>query len=106
MERTREIGIMRAIGASDRIITNLVLVEGLLIGSISCILSVLIAIPITRIMSDAISLAIFGSSSIFVFLPNGVVIWFILQNILAVLASVMPARNAARLTIREVLAYE
>lgn len=106
MERTREIGIMRAIGASDRIIINMVLVEGLLIGSISCLLSVLIAIPITKIMADAVSLAIFGFSSIFVYLPIGVVIWFLLQNLLAVLASVMPARNAASLTIREVLSYE
>jgi putative ABC transport system permease protein len=64
------------------------------------------AIPITKLLADAISLAIFGSSSIFVYLPSGVIIWLILENVLAVLASVMPARNAARLTIREVLAYE
>jgi putative ABC transport system permease protein len=106
MERTREIGIMRAIGASDKIITNMVLVEGMLIGTISCLLSMVFAIPITKLLADAISLAIFGSSSIFVYLPSGVIIWLILENVLAVLASVMPARNAARLTIREVLAYE
>lgn len=106
MERTREIGIMRAIGASDRIITNLVLVEGMMIGTISCLLSIIIAIPITKVMGNAISQAIFGTNSIFVYLPIGALIWLVLENLLAVLASVMPARNAARLTIREVLAYE
>jgi putative ABC transport system permease protein len=106
MERTREIGIMRAIGASDRIITNMVLVEGMLIGTISCLLSMIIAIPITKVMGNAISQAIFGTNSIFVYLPIGALIWLVLENLLAVLASVMPARNAASLTIREVLAYE
>ncbi|NIV28059.1 MAG: FtsX-like permease family protein, partial [Anaerolineae bacterium] len=35
LERTREIGVMRAIGASDRAILQLVIVEGMLIGVIS-----------------------------------------------------------------------
>jgi putative ABC transport system permease protein len=34
------------------------------------------------------------------------VIWLLLVVLLAVVASMLPARNAARLTIREVLAYE
>jgi len=36
----------------------------------------------------------------------GYVIWFGLVLVLSVVASILPARNAARLTIREVLAYE
>lgn len=106
MERTREIGIMRAIGASDKIIMNMVILEGLLIGIIGCLLSIIVAVPITKVLSDAFSIAIFGSSSIFVYQPNGVIIWLVLQAVLSILASVVPARNAARLTIREVLAYE
>jgi putative ABC transport system permease protein len=35
-----------------------------------------------------------------------VILWFVIVLVLSILASVMPARNAARLTIREVLAYE
>jgi putative ABC transport system permease protein len=106
MERTREIGIMRAIGASDQIIINMVLVEGLIIGTISCILSIIVAVPITLVMGDAISQAVFGASSTFVYLPIGVIIWVVLENLLAVVSSVLPARNAAHLTIREVLTYE
>jgi putative ABC transport system permease protein len=37
---------------------------------------------------------------------QGVVIWLAVVVLLAVVASLLPARNAARLTIREVLAYE
>jgi putative ABC transport system permease protein len=42
----------------------------------------------------------------FTFTPNGIFVWLVVVLILSVLASVMPARNSARLTIREVLAYE
>ena len=36
----------------------------------------------------------------------GVVLWLVLVVILSALASFLPARNASRLTVREVLAYE
>jgi putative ABC transport system permease protein len=41
-----------------------------------------------------------------VFTYTGYAIWLGLVLILSALASILPARNAARLTIREVLAYE
>lgn len=106
LERTREIGVMRAVGASDRAITGIVLVEGMLIGLISWGLSVLAAFPISRIMSEAINNAIFGSGGLSSYTPEGIFIWLGLVLLLSVLASVLPARNAARLTIREVLSYE
>jgi putative ABC transport system permease protein len=106
LERVREIGIMRAIGASDRAISSMVMVEGMLIGVISWVFGCLLSVPISKVMSDAISSAIFGSSSIFTFTPTGLIIWFGLVMLLSVLASVLPARNAASLTIREVLSYE
>ncbi len=106
LERVREIGIMRAIGASDRAISNMVIVEGMLIGFISWVLGCLLSVPISKVMSDAISGAIFGATSIFTFTPTGIVIWFGLVMLLSVLASVIPARSAASLTIREVLSYE
>jgi putative ABC transport system permease protein len=40
------------------------------------------------------------------FSPLGFLIWLGLVILLAVFASILPARSAARLTIREVLAYE
>jgi putative ABC transport system permease protein len=106
MERTREIGIMRAIGATDGQIMKTVMVEGMIIGLISWFLAAIFSFPITILLSRIISLAIFNSPSQFVLNPLGFIIWLGLVLVLAAVASVLPARNAARLTIREVLAYE
>jgi putative ABC transport system permease protein len=106
MERTREIGILRAIGATDRTLMRMVLVEGGLIGLMSWILSSVIAFPISVIMADSISLSLFGSPANFGFTPVGFILWLGVVVILSVLASVIPARGATHLTIREVLAYE
>ncbi len=106
LERTREIGITRAIGASNRTVMNLVIVEGVLIGMLSWLFGALLSFPISTIMSNAINLSLFGAPAAFTFTPTGVILWLVAVLLLSVLASVMPARNAARLTIREVLAYE
>ena len=106
LDRTREIGVMRAIGASDRAITNLVIVEGVLIGLISWVIGTLAAIPISKVMSDVVSRAIFDAPAKFTFTLLGPAAWLVLVLLLSILASVAPARNAARITIREALAYE
>jgi putative ABC transport system permease protein len=106
MERTREIGVMRAIGASNRVLMNMVIVEGILIGMISWILGCILAFPMSKILSDTVSQAIFNSPSNLGLTPAGFTIWLAAVIVLSVLASVMPARSASRLTIREVLAYE
>jgi putative ABC transport system permease protein len=72
----------------------------------SWLLSSLLAFPISQIMSSSISLALFGGSANFGFTPIGFIIWLGVVIVLSVVASVMPARSATRLTIREVLAYE
>jgi putative ABC transport system permease protein len=106
MERTREIGIMRSIGASDRVLTRMVLIEGLIVGWLSWILGAILSFPISAIMSNSITFALFGSQSSLGFSATGFIIWFGLVSILSVLASITPARSATRLTIREVLSYE
>jgi putative ABC transport system permease protein len=106
MERTREIGVLRAIGASNRALMRMVLTEGVLIGMISWVLASLAAFPISDMMSNALSRSLFDGPSSFGFTPVGFAIWMAAVLVLSVLASVMPARNATRLTIREVLAYE
>jgi len=106
LERTREIGIMRSIGAKDSVIMRTVIVEGLVIGVISFGLAVVLSIPFTYLLSYIVSLAIFETPIQVVFTFMGYGIWLALVLILSALASIVPARSAARLTIREVLAYE
>ena len=106
LERTREIGIMRAIGADDRAVMRTVIAEGVVIGMISFVLAVNLSIPFTYLLSTIVSLAVFQTPIDVVFTYTGYAIWLGLVLALSTIASILPARNAARLTIREVLAYE
>ncbi|MFO7696198.1 MAG: FtsX-like permease family protein [Anaerolineae bacterium] len=106
MERTREIGVMRAIGGSNRAIVTIVLVEGCLIGLISWLLAGLVALPISKQLGDVMFGIIFDRSAALDFTLYGNLIWLGVVLALSVVASVIPAYNASRLTIREVLAYE
>ena len=106
LERTREIGVMRAIGAHNQIVSKLVIVEGLMIGLISYALGAVLSFPITSLLSNVVSVSIFNSPAKFAFTAQGFLIWFALVCVLSVGASILPARNATKLTIREVLAYE
>jgi len=106
LERTREIGIMRAIGADDRAVMRTVIAEGIVIGSISFALAIVLSVPFTYGLSAIVSLAVFQTPIHVVFTYLGYSIWLGLVLVLSTFASILPARNAARLTIREVLAYE
>jgi putative ABC transport system permease protein len=106
LERTREIGVMRAIGAVDGKVMQSVLVEGTLIGGISWALAWGLSFPISYWLLTIISKAMFGSPIPLRLTLEGAAIWLAAVLGLSALASVLPARSAARLTIREVLAYE
>jgi len=106
LERTREIGVMRAIGAVDTAIFKSVVVEGALIGLISWSLAVVVSFPISSLLLKIISESMIDLPIPLHFTLSGIGLWLGVVLALSVVASVMPALNAARLTIREVLAYE
>lgn len=106
MERTREIGVMRAIGAYNQIVMKLVVIEGMVIGLISYFFGAVLAFPISAVLSNVVSQAIFNSPAEFAFTLQGFAIWLGVVLVLSVVASIVPARSASRMTIREVLAYE
>src|SRR5690606_9756769 len=106
MERTREIGVMRAIRAANRSIVTIVLLEGVLIGFISWLLSSVVGLALSKQLSDAMFQIIFDRNATLSFTGLGNLIWLGLVLLLSILASVIPAYNASRLTVREVLAYE
>ncbi|HSR34916.1 MAG TPA: FtsX-like permease family protein, partial [Anaerolineae bacterium] len=106
LERTREIGVMRAIGASDGSVLTIVIVEGVLIGLLSWLLGAVVSGPLSRLLCDAVGVSIFQTPLSYKFSLEGVGLWLVVVIVLAAVASVWPARNASRVTVREVLAYE
>lgn len=106
LERTREIGVMRAIGASNGDIQAIVIVEGMVIGIVSWLISIVIAIPITNILCYGVGMAILTAPMPAVYGVSGIAAWLIFTIVLGSLASALPARRASRLTVRDTLAYE
>jgi putative ABC transport system permease protein len=106
LERTREIGVMRTIGAVDMVIMQSVIIEGLVIGLITWILAIGLSFPISSALLTIIGNAMMGSPIKLSFTPIGILIWLGVVIVLSAVASIAPARNAAKLTINEVLAYE
>jgi putative ABC transport system permease protein len=106
LERTREIGVMRAIGASNWDIQTIVIVEGMVIGAISWLVSILISIPITFVLCYGVGVGLLTAPMKPVYGITGISVWLILTLILASIASALPARRASRLTVRDTLAYE
>jgi putative ABC transport system permease protein len=105
LERTREIGVMKAIGAVPAIIVKIVAGEGLFIGAASWILAVLISLPLTRVLGAA-GRSAHGAPLPFTVSISAGAIWLGLVLVVAVAASAAPALRAARLVVREALAYE
>ena len=106
LERTREIGVMRAVGASNGAVRRIVLTEGLTIGLLSALLAFLFSFPLGQGLAALVGEAIFQLPLSYVFSVNGVIMWLIIVVILSTLSSFLPAYNASRLTVREILAYE
>ncbi|MEM9777770.1 MAG: FtsX-like permease family protein, partial [Chloroflexota bacterium] len=105
MERIREIGVMRSIGADTRMILSIVVIEGLVIGLISWFLGAFLSYPIGQALGNSIGDLLMGSPLAHSFSVQGVVIWLIVVAALSSLASAMPAVQAARLEVRETLAH-
>ena len=106
LERTREIGVMRAIGASNGDIQAIVIVEGMVIGILSWAISILVSIPITNVLCYGVGVAILTAPMPAVYGVSGIIAWLIFTIVLGTLASALPARRASKLTVRDTLAYE
>lgn len=105
LERTREIGVMKAIGAVPATIVKIITGEALVIGAASWILAVAISLPLSRVLGPA-ARAAHGTSLPFAVSIGAGAIWLGLVLVIALAASAVPAVRAARLVVREALAYE
>jgi putative ABC transport system permease protein len=106
MERTREIGVMRSIGASNAAIGWIVIMEGLIIGMISWMLALPLSIPFSLGFNVLLGQAFLDQTLVFTFSPLGPIILLLIVIIISIIASLLPARRAVRMSIREILSYE
>jgi putative ABC transport system permease protein len=106
LERTREIGVLRAIGASTQDVVRIVVAEGVTIGVMSWLIAVVLSWPVSAFISYNFGMIFFEAPLEFAVSPLGMAIWLGLVIVFAAAASFYPAWGASQLTVRQVLAYE
>lgn len=105
VQRTREIGVLGAIGASPGTIAFHVWCEGMLIGLLSWALANVLALPITWALETTCGRIFFKAPLDFSISPAASGVWLVLVVLLATLASVQPALRASHLPVKEALAH-
>ena len=82
------------------------LVEGVFIGLLSALIAIGLSIPLGQGLAALVGEAIFQLPLSYVISVNGIIMWLVIVVFLSVISSLLPAFNASRLTVREILAYE
>jgi putative ABC transport system permease protein len=106
MERSREVGVMRAIGASDGGIQRIFMIEGLVISLISWFFSLAAAVPFTWLLDTMVGNGFLYEPLAYIFSVSGALIWLVIMLVTAALSCYVPARNASQTSVRQLLAYE
>ncbi|HEX2945555.1 MAG TPA: FtsX-like permease family protein [Clostridia bacterium] len=106
MERTREIGVMRSMGASAHSVTGIIVSEGVIIGILSWFVSLILSWPVSRFVSRSFGLIFFKAPLEFAFSIPGIVIWLLIVILFAALSSFYPSRKALQMPVRDALSYE
>ena len=106
LERTREIGVLRAIGARHRDILMLIVVESLVIAVLAWLIALPLSVPMSVALGDAFGRIMFPLPRSFVPEVYGVATWLALAVVVALVASLWPARRAASIPTAAALAYE
>lgn len=104
IERTREIGMLRAVGATRRQVRTIIVTEAIILAAIGTIFGVLAGLYMGYLGVEAMRAAGFPMEYVF---PIGGALLAITAGILfGVLAAIIPARQAARLEVVQALRYE
>jgi putative ABC transport system permease protein len=104
VERTREIGVMKAIGAVPGVIVRMIVAEGLFVAGLSWIVALIVALPLIYGIGRLGS-SMFGMPLPFILSLPGSAIWLGLVVAISFMASAVPALRASRLVVRQALAY-
>jgi len=105
VERTKEIGVMRAVGARSRTIMSMFVMEGVLQGLFSWIVAVPISFAAGQAAAQTLGQVMFNANLTYLYNYTAVGVWLIVVLLISTLASVLPARSATRISVRDSLAY-
>jgi putative ABC transport system permease protein len=105
IERTQEIGMLRAIGMTRGQIVRMVLAEAGLMGLFGGILGLVTGIILARILFFGM-MAMSGYKLTFVMPIDGVLLTLLVALIVSQIAAILPARRAAGIKILEAVHYE
>jgi putative ABC transport system permease protein len=106
MERRREMGVIRAIGASPSTVWLIIVTEGVAVGVLSWAFAALAAWPVSKVLGDGLVRLAFHSKLDFIFQLQGLFIWLAVSVFFSAAASFLPAWSTSQITVREALAYE
>lgn len=105
VERTREIGVMRAVGGRTPTIMGMFVMEGVLQGVFSWVVVVPLSFILGRYLSDALGQAMFQANLDYQYNFTAVIVWLVIILVVSTLAAMLPAYNATRISVRDSLAY-
>ena len=101
-ERTREIGLLRAVGMTRVQLRRMIRGEALIVASFGAILGLIIGIVFGRAIVEALS-----DQGISFSLPVGqLIVFLILSGLAGLLAGVLPARRASRLNVLDAVTHQ
>jgi putative ABC transport system permease protein len=105
LDRTREFGVMHAIGARPKAVRRIVVAEGVLLALASLLVAALPALGLTAVLGVGLGNLFFSAPLPYRLSVPAVGIWAVLVVLGAVLATEAAATRASRLTVREALTY-
>ncbi|WP_181698948.1 FtsX-like permease family protein [Nocardia sp. GTS18] len=105
IDRTREFGVMHAIGAQPSSVRRIVVAEGVFLALASCLVAALPALALTALLGNGLGTLFFSAPLPFRVSLPAVIIWIVLAVLGAALATEAAASRASRITVREALAY-
>jgi len=103
LERAREIGVMRAVGATSRRVLRLILAEGLLTAAVSTLVAFALTLPLTALVESTIGRLGFLAPLPFVVSTGAFLGWVGLVSAFSLVATWLPARRAAGISVRQAL---
>jgi len=106
LERSKEIGVMRAVGADTRAILQIFWGESMVVTLVSFVLAVAASVPLSRLLTTIVGVSFLDRPLDFTYAFGGIGGWLAIVLAIGTLASILPARNAANLSVRESLSYE